>query len=75
MCAYIHALHYRSVDEQGQVHLDNVEAQSCAKSTKHLHCELAVHPYGIRCVYVICLSPLLFVEKGKRESQRGKAIN
>ena len=41
LCAYI-TLYCRSMDEQGQVHLDNMEAQSLTKSEKHLRCELTV---------------------------------
>ena len=67
MCC-VHTLHYRSMDEQGKVHLDNVAAQSLTESSKHLYRELTVWIQHRICVYVACLSPLLFVEKGKRES-------
>ena len=67
VCAYINYTN-RSMDEQGKVHLDNMAAQSLTKSTKHLHRELTVWILYRICVYVTCLLPLLFVEKGKRKS-------
>ena len=72
----VYVIYYtnRSMDEQGKVHLDNMAAQSLTKSTKHLYRELTLWILYRICVYVMCFFPLLFVEKGKRKSQRGRAI-